>query len=299
MYIVRVPATSANMGPGFDALGMAVTLYNELTAVRADAVSVEIEGQGAASLPRDEHNLVYQSYVFAMERFGHVPVPLFIKQTNHIPSARGLGSSSTAIVAGILLACAVSGTAVDRAACLDMAATLEGHPDNVAPAIYGGFTCSVMEGNKALCCRLEMPASLLPLAFIPDFELKTSQARAALPDSVPRRDAVFNLSRAAIITAAVAKGEGELLLRALEDKLHQPYRAPLVPGFEAFTALGKANGCGIYLSGAGPTVMALCPREKREALLNAFLSSELTAHWQALPLSFDNCGAQVETIDEP
>lgn len=297
MFRITVPATSANLGPGFDCLGMALKLYNTLEVEPSDSLRIQIEGEGEKSIPRNGSNLVYKSYRRTMEKMGLVPGNLMIRQHNAIPSTRGLGSSSSAVVAGILAAQAVSGQTISKEDMLLLATQIEGHPDNVAPAIYGGFVAAVGGTHDARCLSFDVPASLLPIAMIPDYELSTQKARAVLPKQISFTDAVFNVSRAAYLSAAFAKGDVDALLTVLQDRLHQPYRASLIPGFEEILDTCEVMGAPAYLSGAGPTLMALC----REANADEFISRITPVlsdwgNWRVLKLPPDNLGARVETL---
>lgn len=299
MYRINIPATSANLGPGFDCLGMAVSLYNTVEFAPARQTQMTILGEDAQSIPRDARNLVRRAYKRALQEMGHAQVPLSIRQINQIPATRGLGSSASAVVAGILMAQTVAGEQWPKSRTLALATLIEGHPDNVAPAIYGGFTVSVQQGKDSHCLAFAPPKGLIPVAMVPDFELSTQAARNALPPKVNMRDAVFNLSHAAFLTAAFAKGDLDALQIALEDRLHQPYRAKLVPGMKGILAQAKTAGAlGAFLSGAGPTLMALCREEHVEVFcerMQAFLKEEPHV-WRILPLQMDTQGATVQKI---
>ncbi|HWG84287.1 MAG TPA: homoserine kinase [Deinococcales bacterium] len=250
---VRVPATIANLGPGFDALGMAVSLHLEVEARHADEDSFRYEGEG--SVPAGD-TLIHQAYREVCRLMGREPRPLAVHARNRIPLARGLGSSSAALVAGAAVADALHGHTLGRDGVLRACARLEGHPDNVAPAVLGGFTASA--GDPLVSVALPTPASWRVLVAVPHFELLTSEARAALPNEFSRADAVFNLARSALMVAAVASGRADALREACRDRLHQPYRAPLVPGLqEAIDGALEAGADAAFLSGAGPSVAAI------------------------------------------
>lgn len=251
---VRVPATSANLGPGFDCLGLALDLWLEVRARPADRDRFSYRGEG--KVPERADGLVHAGFRAAFVRMNR-PVPtVAFEAHNPIPLARGLGSSSAALVAGAALADAWSGGALGRDGVFQLAAELEGHPDNVAPAVYGGFTVSAAraEGGYATAVLAVPPAWRL-LFGVPAFELSTAKARAALPTAVHRDDAVRTASRAALWALAVARDEPELLRTASIDVLHEPYREPLVPGLrDARHALREAGAYAAFLSGAGPTI---------------------------------------------
>ncbi|MDR7415322.1 MAG: homoserine kinase [Armatimonadota bacterium] len=256
---VVVPATSANLGPGFDALGLALGIYNEVEVSLSDRPHLIVHGEGQGLLPEDEGNLVYQAARAVADAVGE-EVAFHLCCWNRIPVSRGLGSSAAAIVGGVVGANEVLGRPLDRSQLVSLAARLEGHPDNVVPALVGGITAAVMEDGKAHW--VQVPARDLPAAVvaIPEFEVPTALARKRLPDRVSREDAVFNVGRTALLVGALAAGRWDLLAVATEDRLHQPYRKPLVPGFEDVCAAArKAGALGVVLSGAGPSLLAFAP----------------------------------------
>ncbi|MBR4384253.1 MAG: homoserine kinase, partial [Selenomonadaceae bacterium] len=230
---VRVPGTSANCGPGFDCLGLATTIYNylDLTLIRSDKVIVEASGEGAEKIPRGRKNLAWQAVKKLLEVTGHNEFKgAIIRMKNHVPLSRGLGSSSTAIVAGLTAANEIVGSPLNRQELLKLATELEGHPDNVAPAIFGNFTVSVMDGGEVQTFSFRPRIKLKLVVAVPDFELSTRLARKVLPKKVSRADAIFNISRASMLVAALVEGREELLPLAFDDAIHQPYRKKLVPG---------------------------------------------------------------------
>ncbi|HLL67268.1 MAG TPA: homoserine kinase [Micromonosporaceae bacterium] len=256
---VRVPATSANLGPGFDALGLALDLHDEVTAHAAgDSVVVRVVGEGAGELPTDERHLVVRAMYEAFDVLGARPTGLRLDCRNRIPQARGLGSSSAAIVAGILLARGlVDGGAarLDDAAALALAARIEGHPDNVAPCLLGGFTIAWTNAQGGRAVRLSPSGSVRPVVFVPAGRGLTEQARLALPATVPHADASFNAGRSALLVHALTAEPG-LLFAATEDRLHQPYRAAGMPASAALVAQLREAGVAAVVSGAGPSVLA-------------------------------------------
>ena len=264
---VAVPATSANLGPGFDSLGVALALHDEVTAtVTGDEVRVSVSGQGASELPGDERHLVAAAMLATFAALGARPPGFELACVNRIPQARGLGSSSAAIVAGILLARSlVPGGAgrLGQADVIRLAAEIEGHPDNVAPCVLGGFSiawtaAAGQAGDGARAVALDDAAGVMPVVFVPAQRGYTAHARAALPASVPLADAAFNVARAALLVRALT-GAPELLLAATEDRIHQDYRAPAMPDTARLVAGLRSAGIAAVVSGSGPSVLALVP----------------------------------------
>ncbi len=253
---VRVPATAANLGPGFDSIGIAVDLWSELT-VEHGPFEVVIEGDGADVLPRDEANLVVSGARAAYEARGAKFPDLKFHCVNGIPFARGLGSSSAAIVSGIVAGFALQGDGTDPEEALELAAEIEGHPDNVAPAILGGCQIGIKNGSGWITSAVPLPDDLHAVILIPDFVGETSEARGVLGDEVTRADAVFNIGRAALLANALATGRLDLLKFATEDRLHQPQRAGIYKAMNTIIKAAMTGGAhGAFLSGAGPSVMA-------------------------------------------
>jgi homoserine kinase len=294
---VRVPATTANLGPGFDALGLALNLYNRLEVERIpDGLEIQTRGEGAERLPVDDTNLTYQAFRRVFEWHGS-PIPA-VRMVSEIqvPLSRGLGSSAAAVVGGLVAGNELAGRPLSPEELLQLATAIEGHPDNVAPALFGGFTVACLSESGIAWTRLTPPAELRAVLVVPEREMSTAEARAVLPDSVPRRDAVLNVGRTALLVAAFATGELTLLRTAMRDCLHEPYRAPLVPGMpEALEAAREAGALGAALSGAGSTLSALAT-EQFEAIGGA-MRAALTAFGlqsRILILSPDLAGATVE-----
>jgi homoserine kinase len=299
MIRVRVPASTSNLGPGFDALGLALRLHNTVELEAAPAPRIEIEGEGAEALPRDPSHLAYRAALAVLEQHrphgGTAPRAFHLRQHNRIPLARGLGSSAAAIVGGAAAANALLGGPLDRPALIDLAAGLEGHPDNVAPAVLGGLVaCVATESGKIRWTRL-IPTRLRVVIAIPEFAVSTAEARRLLPEAVPFRDAVFNVTRTALLVAALVDGRMDLLDEATRDRLHQPYRARLVPGLEAvFAAAREAGAYGAALSGSGPAVVAFGEAPGiGEAMRRAFESAG--AGCRAISAEVDTEGTVVET----
>lgn len=263
---VRAPASSANLGPGFDACALALALYDEVTAEPgADATTVVVRGEGEGELPTGEEHLVVRSLHAAFRELGIDPPPVTLSCWNQIPQARGLGSSSAAIVAGVLLGRALvarvspaRAEALDRPALLRLAARLEGHPDNVAACLLGGLAVAWEEPGGARAAQLQPAADLQPVLFVPQQRGLTVQARAALPAEVPHADAAHAAGRAALLVHALT-GDPRLLFAATEDRLHQPYRVATAPASGALLVRLRTGGVPAVLSGAGPSVLAFGP----------------------------------------
>lgn len=259
MIRVQVPATAANLGPGFDCLGMALELYNtvEFSKIPRGLV-IEVEGLGADTLPRDASNLVYQAAAMVFERAGYEPGGLRIRLTNHIPVGRGMGSSAAAIVGGIIAANVMCGAGLGTREMIALALSLEGHPDNVAPALLGGLVIYAATEGEINWVKLDLPPALKAVVVVPDFTLNTREARDKLPAMVAMRDAAFNISRTALLVAALQQGDFAALGIAMDDRLHQPYRFGSIPGFKKVVSAARLAGArGVALSGAGPSLIAL------------------------------------------
>ena len=255
---VRVPATTANLGPGFDCMGLALDIYNTVSITSSAAFQIEITGEGAGVLPRDGQNVAYRAVQTLAEVVGREVPTLTLALHNEIPLARGLGSSAAAIVGALLAADQFFQSHLSVDEVLELACQMEGHPDNVAPAILGGCTVVVKEGQRLVHAPVPLPKDLVAVLFLPDFTLATVEARRVLPRQVEMADAVFNVGRAALLATCLATGRLELLRVATQDALHQPWRKALFPAMESlFKAALDAGALGVFLSGAGPTVLAL------------------------------------------
>ncbi len=292
MIQIQVPATSANIGSGFDSLGLAVTMYNQVNIDEYD--SIDIRSLDGVEIPTDQTNLVYKTVKYLYDLCGK-PLPgVRIEQRNDIPMARGLGSSSACIVAGLLGANQLLGQPMDTDELLCCAATMEGHPDNVAPALLGGLVTAVLEGGKVWYVKQEIKNNLRFATIIPDFPLKTSLARAALPKEVSHKDAVFNLSRAALMSVSLYTGNYQNIRAAADDRLHQPYRLSLIKGADQLMQYCYALGAyGAYISGAGSTLIAIVDRSRTdfEEKLRGYLDQNEMQGWGLQMLSIDNQGA--------
>jgi homoserine kinase len=258
---VTVPATSANLGPGFDSLGLALELRDEVTAVVTDepGVRVQVQGEGAGNLPTDQNHLVASTTLRALGDIGVEVTGLNLSAVNRIPHGRGLGSSAAAIVAGISIARALTGgsqSPIDDQRALDLAVEIEGHPDNVAPALLGSFTVSWASKSAARAVSLSVHPMVKAIVCIPSLELSTSKARALLPESVPHSDAAHNAGRTALLVHALTQ-DPSLLFEATEDLLHQGYRAAAMPQTIALVGALRGKGIAAVVSGAGPSVLVL------------------------------------------
>ncbi|MCI0182814.1 MAG: homoserine kinase [Acidibacillus sp.] len=280
---VYVPATSANLGPGFDCMGIALDLWNELHVERSEQTIIDIDGVGADFLPRDESNLVLQSMRLVYDRFQLPVPPIHLRMINRIPIAAGLGSSAAALVGGLLLANNLLDSPLSRAQVLRLAVLDEGHPDNVAPAFLGGAVLAYLHEDGVTHVNLPLRDNFTFIAVTPDFPLLTETARNVLEPTVTRADAVFNIAHAGFLTAALTTGNTELLRKALHDRLHQDARKHLIPGFDRVRQAAKATGAiGIVLSGAGPTLLAIVDHPPRAtdiaaAMTAAFAQEGITA----------------------
>jgi homoserine kinase len=290
---VTVPATSANLGPGYDALGLALDLRDRVSAEVVDGTGdpeITVSGEGAGSVPLGPDHLVHRAMVAA---FDHMDCPaprVRLHCANVIPHGRGLGSSSAAIVAGVCAARAlVAGGSLlmDDDAVFALAAELEGHPDNVAPAFFGGFTVAYADGGRFHAAALSVDPRVSAVVFVPAEAVETKVARGLLPQTVPHADAAANAGRAALLVAALG-GRPELLLPATEDRLHQDYREPAMPASLALVRALRADGLPAVVSGAGPTVLVLTDHAASDGLL--YRAPE---GWRALALAVENRGAQV------
>ncbi len=289
---VSVPATAANLGPGFDSLGLALDLRDVLTGEVTDSgLVVDVVGEGAEEVPRDESHLVVRAVHAAFDAMGARPPGLRLRCDNAIPHARGLGSSSAAIVGGIALARALvegGDLLLDDSAAFELAAALEGHPDNVAPAWFGGFVISGREGETFFAVPAPIDPRVGAVVFIAPYPLSTELARGLLPDTVPHVDAAANAGRAALLVAALGSVP-EQLFAATRDRLHQDYRRPAMPESLELVDLLRADGVAAVVSGAGPTVLAFSSTDGDEAL-----TDRAPAGWKAQTLRVDRDGVRVE-----
>ena len=260
-FTVRVPASSANLGPGFDALGMALGVYLTCRFRGAERLSIEVTGRDSQSIPTGEDNMIWRTAVAVAESHRTSMPPIELLVDNDIPLGKGMGSSAAALTAGVVIADRMLGLNWKPARVLDEAARLEGHPDNVAACVLGSIVASAIDsGGVARAVRLELAPHFGVAVVTPDFDLPTSKARAVLPTCYSKEDAVFNVQRAALLIAALATGATGAFPAALEDRFHQPYRMPLVPGLEEIVKLRAPGLLGCALSGAGPSILVFYER---------------------------------------
>ncbi len=304
---VKVPASTSNLGPGFDALGLALELHNEVEirielgkTLSKKRVDIKIKGEGENSLPNDEGNIVWQAAlkVFELYKFPIKKLNLSIKLNNKIPLARGLGSSAAARLGGVVAANALCHNFLNQTKILSLVTEMEGHPDNVVPSLVGGLCVSTAVQGIVQFIRLASPHHLSAVVCVPDFELSTKKARAVLPDKVSHADAVFNVQRVSLLMAALQSGNYSYLRLAMEDRLHQNYREKLIPGFRQAVQNGyKAGAYGVALSGAGPAVFALSQPGKAivvgRDMAKGFTSAGKSA--QSHIINFDNKGVQIQS----
>lgn len=287
---VRVPATSANLGPAFDCAGLALRRHDVLEfAVLPSGLEVTVTGVGAGELPTDESHLVVRAFRAACDQLGWTPTGLRVTAANGIPQGRGMGSSAAAVVAGVLGAWALCPDVggIDRDAVLRLTSDLEGHPDNVAPCLLGGATLSWTAPDGARAVRLDVAPAIRPVVLVPDSTLSTHLARGLLPEAVPHADAAFNAARSALLVHALT-ADPALLLEATEDRLHQRQRGSVMPGSLALVDRLRSAGHAAVISGAGPSVLVLGPEEGVPEV------TRLTPEgWIALPLEVDAAGAEV------
>lgn len=296
---VRVPATSANLGPGFDSLGLALGRYDEITVrtTEAPGVTVDIRGEGRDELPRDETHLVVRSMRATFDRLGVRCPGLALAASNTIPQGRGLGSSAAAIVAGVLAATALcTERPPDRPWALDLASGIEGHPDNVAACLLGGLTIAWQDHEGAHAARVDPSPGVAAVVFVPDTRLSTSTARGLLPESVPHQDAAHAAGRAALLVQALAR-RPDLLFPATEDRLHQQYRAAAMPASAALVERLRSARVAAVVSGAGPTILGLLPGNVEGAVAHVpHLADIAGPGWSVEVTAVDVAGAQVRRL---
>ena len=260
VFSIIVPATSANVGPGFDCLGTALTLYNEFkfTPLEESRVFINVTGPEAEKVSTDENNLLYQAFMEFYRHLKQKPPSVKIEIKLGIPLARGLGSSATAILGGLLGANILAGKPLSRKQLMELAIAIEGHPDNVVPALLGGCQLTATNDKRKEVCDIPWHQEVIPVIAIPDFELSTSEARKVLPTQVEHRDAIFNTAHLGLLLRGLETGKKEWLEAALQDKLHQPFRKSLIKGYDSvYSAAVSAGAYGMVISGAGPTLLAL------------------------------------------
>ena len=294
MITVRVPATSANMGPGFDSLGIALKLYNDFGFRELEEDGLKFKG-----MPEEfcnENNIIYQAMKHCFDKAGYKIKGLEISElTQDVPVSRGLGSSSTCIVGGLVGANEILGKKFSEEELLEMAVEIEGHPDNVAPALLGGMVVAIVDENKTYYDKVDAKKGIKFVSIIPNFRLSTKKARGVVPQQISLKDGVYNVSRAALMVACFSSGKYDLIKYACKDAFHQNYRAKLIPGFEeVYNKSYELGALGCYLSGAGPTIMAIINEEDERFSnkLREFLKIK-GLEWDILELSIDDAGATI------
>lgn len=293
MIEVLVPATSANLGPGFDCMGLALNLYNRFTFEETEKGIVV---EGTEKNIEDEDNLIYISMKKCFEKIGYEPSGIKITSDTEVPVSRGLGSSATCIVAGIIGANEMTGRKLSKQDILELATELEGHPDNIAPALLGGCVTSVYEDGKVYSSKIKVKPGLKFYALIPNFKLSTQKARGILPKVVSFEDAVYNVGRVALMTSALVNGDFEMLKVAGKDRLHQQYRGKLIEGYDSIIEESERAGAyGAFLSGAGPTILVAVDVNDRNVYtrLRSHVNS-LKYYWDIRELYLDSRGAVVK-----
>ena len=295
---VKVPATTANLGPGFDCIGTALKLYNEFkfTILDTDGLIIQVSGTEAEKVQTDESNLLYLAFVKLYEYIKQTPPAVKIEIKLGVPLARGLGSSATAIVGGLVAANELAGAPLSELQVMELAIAMEGHPDNVVPALWGGCRLAATSSKGWEICDIPWHRDIVAVVAIPDFELSTSEARKVVPTEVSRADAIFNISHLGLLLRGLATNREEWLKAALQDKLHQPYRQTLIPGYDAVNAAAVAAGAyGMVISGAGPTLLALVDtihaKSVETAMANAWIGKGINSTVRSLPL--DTQGASI------
>ncbi|MGF1589011.1 MAG: homoserine kinase [Pleurocapsa sp.] len=296
---VNVPATTANLGVGFDCLGAALTLANKFQFAIVDTatkLTITVSGKEAQKVGTGENNLIYRSLLQLYQRIGQTPPNLEITIELGVPLARGLGSSATAIIGGLLGANSLAGNPLSQSEIMAMAIALEGHPDNVVPALLGNCLLSVEDAGKWQICSIPWHRDIIPVVAIPNFELSTREARSVLPSKYSRSDAIFNISRLGLLLRALETNNAEWLKTALSDKLHQPYRQKLIPGYhQVQQAAISAGAYGMVISGAGPTLLALTNPETVQRVVKSMTETWASIGIDAMvrSLAIDTVGATV------
>lgn len=293
MIKVKVPATSANLGPGFDTLGLALNLYNTFSF---GEISKGLEINGCDPLYANENNLVYTSMMKTFDKIGYKPKGIRIDMNTDIPISRGLGSSAACILGGVIGANKLAKASLSKEEILQIATEIEGHPDNIAPALFGGLVVSVMEDENIYYNKICVANGIKFVALIPDFTLSTTKSREVLPSSLNYKDGVYNVGRVSLLLSALSNGRFELLKAALDDKLHQPYRKKLIPRFDEILNKCYELGClGAYLSGAGPTLMTIIKDDDIDftTKIKEYLIS-INCNWDVKELNLDLSGVIIE-----
>ena len=287
---IRVPATTANLGPGFDAFGCALSLYTDVTFEETDC-GLEITGCDEAYTSPD--NLAYVSYCAVLASMNEEVRGVKIHIDAQIPICRGLGSSAALLVAGAMGANVLRGNKLSTQGLLNITNAMEGHPDNLAPAFYGGLTASMVDNGLPVTVNFPLHPDWEFLALVPDFDLPTTLARSVLPEQLGRADAIYNIAHGALVLKALELGDEKLLRTAMQDRLHQKYRKKLIPDYDKIEALVRTTGAAFRLSGAGPTLLCITQDPNLEEKLQKKLADITQANWQMLPLHIEFQGARV------
>lgn len=292
MLEIKVPGTSANLGPGFDSLGIALNIYNKFYV---EEIKEGLYIEGCKEEYRNDKNLFYVSMKRVFHKFGYEPKGLRIKIDSDIPESRGLGSSASCIVGGVIAANSLIGNKLSKEDILEISTEIEGHPDNVAPAIFGGMTAVVKDKDRIYYDKIDIDKNINFYALIPDFTLATKESREVLPKDIDYKDSVFNVGRVALMISSLISGNYENLQVAFDDKLHQPYRKKLIDNYDYIMLKCKKNGArGVFLSGAGPTIMAITEEYKEDFLNNMKKElSILNNQWEIKKLVVDYKGATI------
>ena len=298
MTTIRVPATTANLGAGFDCIGAALTMYNEFTftPIASEALVIAVQGSEAAKVDLGTNNLAYQAFLKLYAWIDRTPPMIQLEILLGVPLARGLGSSATAIVGGLLGANALAGNPLSPAEVMQLAIDMEGHPDNVVPALLGGCRLAATAATGWAIADIPWHSSIVPVVAIPNFELSTAAARSVLPMEYSRADAIFNTAHLGLMIRGLETGHPEWLTAGLTDKIHQPYRQKLIPGYvDVERAVIAAGGYGMVISGAGPTLLAIATATCAEAVATGMMAAwaDHDVQVQAQPLQVDLEGAVI------
>lgn len=294
MFKVIVPGTSANLGPGFDTLGVALNIYNEFIF---EEIQGGLEISGCEEKYRNKENLIYTSMLKTFEEIGYKKKGIKITINSEIPTSRGLGSSASCILAGVIGANQIAGSPLSKGDIFKIATEIEGHPDNIAPALFGGLVTSIVEDDEIHYNQIEMADGLKFIALVPDFSLSTEESRQVLPEKIDYSDAVYNIGRVSLMLSALSNGNFELLKYGLKDKIHQQYRGSLIPNYDLIMEKCESmNTLGTYLSGAGPTIMVLVRENENnfQFEIEEFLS-QFQDKWRVEKLSVDLLGAKISS----
>lgn len=287
---IRVPATTANLGPGFDAFGCALSLHTDVTFEECES---GLEITGCDEIFTGPDNLAYVAYCAALATMSEELRGVKIHIDAHIPICRGLGSSAALLVAGAMAANVLRGNKLSTQGLLNITNAMEGHPDNLAPAFYGGLTASMVDSGLPVCVNFPLHPEWEFLVLVPDFTLSTAKARAALPTEYDRADAVYNIAHGALVLKALELGDEKLLRSAMQDRIHQDYRKRLIPDYEKIESLVRTTGAAFCLSGAGPTLLCVTRNPGLQAKLATKLDAITQANWEMLPLHVEFQGAHV------